>query len=353
MKAGKRKTKTKGVLNCKYCGRVNFKNAAALKKHQDSGFCAQQKNEEQLRLLTPGLAVVFARTPGESSDTEEDSATDFPTFSPPTPPKKPQPVRIPEANAHDNNNIAMSIGAIFDAEADAEVDDESEMSEHFGYIDKESGVAGPDSDGEDPFSSSDEEDSDQEDKKPEGSPNPGGLASGKGAPNTYIRDQFKEYCEDANQNFIPFSNAERAAIKCLHLLKAKNAPLNAYESVLRWHLIEAKKMRPHESLQDSPYYIGRKTLIKTLIKRYNYENKMPYQKAVRLPVSGTLVRITCHSAQATIQRLLIDPCIVPEGYLFWNGNPLHGPPKKLDYVADLNTWLAYRETYAKTCTKQG
>ncbi len=353
MKAGKRKTKSKGVLSCKYCGRVNFKNAAALTKHQDSGFCAQLKNEEQLRLLTPGLAVVFARTPGESSDTEEDNATDFPYFSPPTPPKKRQPVHIPEANAHDNDNVAMSIGAILDAEADAEEDEESDTSENFGYIDKESGVTGPDSDGEDPFSSSEEEDSDQEDKKPEGSPDPGGFANVKGAPNTYIRDQFKEYCEDANQNFIPFSDAEKAAIRCLHLLKAKNAPLNAYESVLRWHLIEAKKMRPHESLQDSPYYIGRKTLIKGLIKRYNYENKMPYQKAVRLPVSGTLVRITCHSAQATIQRLLTDPRIVPEDYLFWDGNPLQGPPEKLDYVADLNTGLAYRETYAEICTKEG
>ena len=353
MKTAKRKSKSKAVLSCKYCGRVNFKNAAALAKHQDSGFCAQQKNEEQLRLLTPGLAVVFARTPGESTDTDEDNGPDLPYFSPPTPPRKRQPVRIPEANAHDNNNVVMSIGAIFDAEVDAEDDEESDTSEHFGYIDKESGVTGPDSDGEDPFSSSDEEDFDQEDQKPEGSPDPGATAKVEGGPNTYIRDQFKEYCEDANKNFIPFSNAEKAAIRCLHLLKNKNAPLNAYESVLRWHLIEAKKMRPHESLQDSPYYIGRKTLIKTLIKRYNYENKMPYKKALRLPVSGTLVRITCHSAQATIQRLLTDPRIVPEDYLFWDGNPLQGPPEKLDYVADLNTGLAYRETYAKICTKQG
>ena len=279
------------------------------------------------------------------SDIEEDNATGLPCFSPPTPPRKWQPVHIPEANAHENNNVAMSIGAILDAEADAGNDEESDASENLGYIDEESGVV-------DDISSFEEEVSDQEDQKPEGSPDPGAVAQDEGAPNTYIRDQFKEYCEDANRNFIPFSNDEKAAIRCLHLLKSKNAPLNAYESVVRWHLLEAKKLRPHESLQDSTHYIGRKTLIKQLIKRYNYENKMPYRKAVRLPVSGTLVRISCHSAQATIQRLLTDPRLVPEDYLFWDGNPLQGPPEKLDYVADLNTGLAYRETYAEIIGKE-
>ena len=87
--------------------------------------------------------------------------------------------------------------------------------------------------------------------------------------------------------------------------------------------------------------------IKKLIKRYNFENKLPYKKAVRLPVSGTLVRLsTCHSAQATIQRLLTDPCIQIEDYLFWEeGNPLQAPPKNLGYVADLNTGRAYLETH--------
>ena len=129
-------------------------------------------------LLTPGLAVVFARTPGELADAEEDNAPDLPYFSPPTPPRKWQPVRIPEANAHDNNNVAMSIGVIFDAEVDAGDDEESETSENFGYM--ESGVTGPDSDGEDPFSSSDEEDLDREDQKPEGSPDPGAAAKVEG-----------------------------------------------------------------------------------------------------------------------------------------------------------------------------
>ena len=111
----------------------------------------------------------------------------------------------------------MSTGTILDAEADAGDDEESDTSENLGYIDEESGA-------EDNTSSFEEEDSDEEDQKPEGSPDPGAVAQAEGAPNTYIRDQFKEYCEDATSNFIPFSNDEKAAIRCLHLLKSKNAP---------------------------------------------------------------------------------------------------------------------------------
>ena len=141
-------------------------------------------------------------------------------------------------------------------------------------------------------------------KNPRVAPTQGQLQRLKGSKYLYKRP-VQGILRGCQPEFHPFFQCRKAAIRCLHLLKNKNAPLNAYESVLRWHLIEAKKMRLHESLQDSPYYIGQKMLIKTLIKRYKHENKMSYKKAVRLPVSGTLVRITCHSAQATIQRLLM------------------------------------------------
>ena len=55
---------------------------------------------------------------------------------------------------------------------------------------------------------------------------------------------------------------------------------------------------------------------------------------------------------SAIQHLLTDPRLVPENYLFWDGNPLQGPPEKLYYVGDLNTGLAYRETYAKIIGKE-
>jgi hypothetical protein len=97
---------------------------------------------------------------------------------------------------------------------------------------------------------------------------------------------------------------------------------------MKWHLQSSKKLREHESLAASQHFIGRKRLIYDLIERYNFGNKMPFQKTVKLPVSGTIVKITCHDALASIQRLLTDPRIDPGDYLFWDGDPTLGPPQK-------------------------
>ena len=118
-------------------------------------------------------------------------------------------------------------------------------------------------------------------------------------------------------------------------------------------VIQANKLRTHQTLNDFPGHVGRKTIIKKLIKRYNYENKLPCQKTMRLPVSGTMVKITCHGAKATFQRLLTDPRLKGKDYLYFDRNPLAPPPENLDYVADLNTGLAFRDTYAMLVTNEG
>ena len=77
--------------------------------------------------------------------------------------------------------------------------------------------------------------------------------------------------------------------------------MNAFEPVMLWHLKEANLLREHQGLGDYQHYIGRKTMIKRLLERYNFENKMPFQRAIRLPVSGTFVRLSVHDCRATIQ----------------------------------------------------
>ena len=119
---------------------------------------------------------------------------------------------------------------------------------------------------------------------------------------------------------------EVRSIKLLHLLKEKNAPMNAYEATTLWHLKQAKKLREDEELGNFPGHIGRKTTMKTLFWRYNFENKLPFWKTIRLPSSGTVARITCHNAKATLQRLLTDPRIRAEDYLFFGGDPMAPPP---------------------------
>ena len=120
-----------------------------------------------------------------------------------------------------------------------------------------------------------------------------------------------------------------------------------------WHLIGAKKLQEHQSLRDYEGFVGRKTILKKLAKRYNFESKMPFQRAIRLPVSGTTVRLTLHDAKATIQRLLTNPRVKGQDYCFWDGNPCQAPPENLDYIKDLNTGEACTDTYAILITEEG
>jgi hypothetical protein len=158
---------------------------------------------------------------------------------------------------------------------------------------------------------------------------------------------------DARKNFMPFTSEEKKTVKLLHLLKEKAAPMNAFEPVMLWHLKGANKLRDHQTLQDYGAFIGRKTMIKKLVKRYNFENKLPYQEVLRLPASGTTVKITLHDVRATFQRLLTDPRINAKDYLFWGRDPLAPPPEEVETIKDLNTGQAYLQTYPVLVTEEG
>ena len=140
-------------------------------------------------------------------------------------------------------------------------------------------------------------------------------------------------------------------MKTLH---DKKASLNTCDDIMLWHLRECGKLFDFQTLGDSTKFIGRSTMLKKLIKRCNYKNKMPFKKTIRLPISETEVSITLHSVKAIIQRLLTDPRIEPEHYLFWEeGNPLARPPEKVDFIRDLNTGLAHKQTCAKLINPDG
>ena len=284
-----------------------------------------------------------------------DYGDDMPFLPPDTPPRRQAISRleVEGINDHDMDAVTRQMGALFEegGDSDEESLDNTGAFDHLKY--EEAGQNGT-NEGQQHYSSdeySESEDNSQED--PPSSPDSSATQDENGAPNTWIRDQFKEYCAYARKNFLPFTKHEERSIRLLHLLKNKNAPLNAYESLMLWHLHQANKLRPHQTLKDYSSHIGRKALMKKLMKRYNFENKLPFQKTMRLPVSGTLVKITCHDAKATFQRLLTDPRHKGKDYLFFDGNPLAAPPENLDYMADLNTGLAFRETYAALITKEG
>ena len=346
---------TPSNYGCVHCGRSNFASANALRQHQKKGFCSkvqQHLNEQGNAALSP---MSWANEAEDSDQESIDCGDDMPYLPDQSPRRKQPKSRLEGADIepHDVDAITTQIGAFFDEYGGSE-DESVEKADCFDYMGPEFGAKGaesgsvaPSSDDESMNSTPNPFESDQP------GPDSGDDATESGGPNAWIRGQFQEYCIHARENFIPFNHHEARTVRLLHLLKEKNTPMNAYEPLMLWHLQEAKLLREHQTLQDYRHFIGRKTMIKRLVERYNFANKMPRQKALRLPVSGTLVRLTVHDCAATIQRLLTDPRLTAKDYLLWDRNPLAPPPEKLGYIKDLNTGLAYAETHAKLVTKEG
>ena len=340
MKTSLRSHRTPRKWACRYCNRSGFRTASALEKHIRESFCAKVRAEQQKPRNTN-------RLPHED-DKESMGGV---VYNPPSPPEKPRASRM-DVDGFDNEDMVAVTRQIEQLLGDADVDDDESSIESapFDHMRDEIGVTARDED-----LSSDEYPEEFGQEADESGPNnsESGPTGGNPGPDTWIRDQFKEYCAFAKANFIPFGKDEIRAVRLLHLLKVKNAPMNAYDSVMHWHLKEAGLILDSQSVSDYPGYISRNTMMKRLIRRYNYDNKMPFRKTVRLPASGSLVRITCHDARATYQRLLTDPRHRAKDYLYFDRNPLAPPPEDLGHVADLNTGKAFYDTYQKLVEEEG
>ena len=169
--------------------------------------------------------------------------------------------------------------------------------------------------------------------------------------NTSIRDDFRAYCEEHDHHFLSLTKKDETSIKLMHVLKRK-APLNAYESVLKWHLKETGKLKSHESLRDADGYHHRATLMKKLLPRYNLSRLLPKERKVRLPSSRAVVSIPVLNAADCIVSLLTDPRFEDSDYLFFGDDPLAPPPENATYLADLNTGDAYLKSYEKLITHE-
>ena len=347
---------------CKYCGSNRFKDINGLNQHQSRHqTCSKLKELEEGKLFTPK---------GHESDSEEENEDELlhlnddyhpPNYSPAPAPKKGRSFRQVHALAeHDMDAVTEQVAAYFDnSEAsEDEIEEEKEdcytRFEHIKNKIANSDPGGTESEGSD----SDPDDLEEDLEEPD-------LFSDdkadyyddenqeKAAPNTFIRDDFRDYCNKAPKTFMEFTSTQICAIRLVATLHKKKAPLNAYESLMDWHIRSLGGLKDHEVASDSPLYIGRKALIKMLAERYNFEHQFPFQKILRLPVSGTLTRVTCHEFSAVLQRLLTNPRIKEKDYLFHKDHPLAGPPDDLDYVADLNTGRGYIVTWQKLVTEEG
>ena len=167
-----------------------------------------------------------------------------------------------------------------------------------------------------------------------------------------LMEDFRKYTSNASFNFIPFSATEKAAIKCMHVLRGTKAPLSAYKGIMEWHLKETKAISEHEKLGNTQSYLSQDRIFKKLRERYNMSPKyFNMVKRRQLPSSKSTVNIICNHAGALVRSILTDPRIHTKDYLFFDkNNPFAPPPANLDYIGDINTGLAYTETYRRLIT---
>jgi hypothetical protein len=158
--------------------------------------------------------------------------------------------------------------------------------------------------------------------------------------------QFKQHIEEIRTNHLPFTLYEKACIRLMHLLRKKGATLDTYDEVMKWHLEEKGDRNPH-------HFISRERMFKMLHKRYNIPRNFLQQKQIRLPSTGTMVNLVYFDARQIVVNLLTDPRFGDDDWLHFDNDPLAPPPEKVRYLEDINTGLAYRETYKQLITRPG
>ena len=168
------------------------------------------------------------------------------------------------------------------------------------------------------------------------------------APNTEIRQAFQEYCFNSMESNIPLTKEEKFQIKMLHGLWKDGAPLHAFDKQYELALKYAGKIEEHERIHHFSGGRGsRKALLQWLYKRYNLQDMKVYTKTVTLPGSKSSVPIPLLDNSAVFTSLLSDPRVNAEDFMFFDNDPFAPPPPDLDYIGDLNTGLAYTETWKR------
>jgi hypothetical protein len=223
---------------CQHCGKANFASARGLTQHQNQGICAQLIAAEQIA----GESASGDDSVSLASASEEANSRIMP-------PRRPVKAAVASSEleeslkSHDIDAVTLKMATLLQLD-DGPEDDSSEDDDDFmGY------PHDPDP------SDTNSEESDAADSEETGAPNlPGNDPIIPDGPNTQIRDQFAEYVRYQAANSVSFDPDEVAAIRLLDILKTKKAPLNAYQTLMTWHLKEAGFLHEGQSVKDFERY---------------------------------------------------------------------------------------------------
>ena len=331
---------------------MDFRSQSGLNYHHNHGKCKEAFFKDMF-----GSPTKRCNPSLEEPDVENEGAD---AFLPPEPPHKEPAASFLVAHdvlQDDMDAVRGLLGLHFDSDSDTEDDDITDNDDQYPWdLPHLSRDCASSSDEESVNSdlrsldldrrSWDSDDADDEDLIPSEVMNSAPTEdTDEEGPITWIHDQFVEYVDRHANNHVGLNEDEKRAIKLLAALRKKKVALNGYQEIMEWHLKQSGLLRDHETVSGSKHYIGRQPMLNRLKERYNFENKYPFQKKVKLPTSGTVVKITCHDAGSVIQQLLTDPRVQDSDYLFFDDNPRAPPPQKRTMLRDLNTGDAFRETH--------
>ena len=153
-------------------------------------------------------------------------------------------------------------------------------------------------------------------------------------------DAFRDYLTYANQHYGALEDNYKAAVELMSLMNTKGGSIALYDAIISWH-IRHLKGNQHDKISSN-------RLHSTLMDRYNMNSVLPYEVQVTLQATEGSVPVLCHDCEAQTIDLLSDPRWLPSDLLV--PGTKEEPwvlPKDIEYLADIDTGRAYRETHKK------
>lgn len=148
-------------------------------------------------------------------------------------------------------------------------------------------------------------------------------------------ERMRAFVERARIDNKGMDHETTAAVELMHLMNHKGGSVALFDVIFEWHQSNMKTKKAITSEQ----------LHSFLDNRFGLNETAPFEVEVPLACCKETVSVPCHDAAAQTAALLTDPRISDDDYLFFDDDPHQGPPEEWKELRDINTGMAYRETY--------